>query len=184
MISLPVALDTIEVCGYSFRIHSTQTNDTQDKLRNRRYPTLTSLESDFKRLIANAKHYNEKSSEIHNDAEKIRKFITIRMKDINPAYKDPNYQSFPTPLPGEEEPVATSSNDEDEGTVHEQEKQKTQLRLRLGAPSAAKEEGQRRATSTPAVQSIADAGESFEGNSFQQAQEKMVAEMIDLYDDE
>ena len=106
------------------------------------------------------------------------------MKDINPAYRDPNYQSFPTPLPGEEEAVTANSNDEDDGTGHEEEKHKTQLRLRLGAPSAAKEEGQRRATSTPAVQSVTDAGESFEGNNFQQAQEKIIAEMIDLYDDE
>ncbi|KAI9818952.1 MAG: hypothetical protein M1832_004120 [Thelocarpon impressellum] len=83
---MPLALDTIEA-----------------KLRRKEYPTLTTLESDVKRMVANAKSYNEKSSEIYADAERIRKMVSNYMSKINPAYKDPSYAAFPTPLPEEPE---------------------------------------------------------------------------------
>ena len=80
---------------------------------------MTTVESDFKRMVFNAKAFNEKTSELHKDAEKIRKMVTHHMKErrLNPAYQDPTYSSFPTPLPGEE------VDDEEEDAEEEEEAQ-------------------------------------------------------------
>ncbi|KAK5109818.1 hypothetical protein LTR62_006551 [Meristemomyces frigidus] len=98
---LPIALETIE-----------------DKLKRNTYPTMTALESDFKRLIQNAKSYNDPKSEIYENAERIRKLVYNYMKINNPQYtQDPNYISYPTPVPGENGgPVQNGSyvNGEDE----------------------------------------------------------------------
>ena len=80
---------------------------------------MTKVESDLKRMVFNAKAYNEKTSEIHRDAEKIRKMVTHHMKErkLNPAYADPSYSSFPTALPGEEEDDEDQAADEGEEAV-------------------------------------------------------------------
>lgn len=70
---------------------------------------MTTLESDVKRLVANAKSYNEKTSELFADAERIRKMCCNFMTRHNPAYKDPKYVAFPTPLPEEAEASETPS---------------------------------------------------------------------------
>ena len=80
---LPIAIDTIE-----------------DKIHDGGYNTVTEIESDFKRMVQNAKDYNSTGSEIYEDAERIRKLVYNFMKTHNPAYtEDPNYASFPTPIP-------------------------------------------------------------------------------------
>lgn len=82
MIKLPTALSTIE-----------------SKLHRNAYPTITTLESDLKRMVQNAKDYNAPKSDIFEDAERIRKLVYNFMKQHNPQYKtDPNYVSFPTPI--------------------------------------------------------------------------------------
>ena len=84
---------------------------------------MTTVESDLKRMVFNAKAYNEKASEVHRDAEKIRKMVTHHMKErkLNPAYQNQSYQSFPTPLPneegGEEDDAAGEEDDEQETPV-------------------------------------------------------------------
>jgi hypothetical protein len=61
---------------------------------------MTTVESDFKRMINNAKSYNDPKSDIYEDAERIRKLVYNYMKQHNPQYaQDPNYISFPTPIP-------------------------------------------------------------------------------------
>ncbi|KAI6857789.1 hypothetical protein KC334_g22001, partial [Hortaea werneckii] len=83
VIKLPIALSTIE-----------------DKLDRNAYPTMTTLESDLKRMVQNAKEYNEPKSLIFEDAERIRKLVYNFMKQHNPQYgEDPNYVSFATPIP-------------------------------------------------------------------------------------
>lgn len=82
---LPLALDTIE-----------------DKLTNGEYTTLAQLESDCKRLVNNAKAYNDKKSVIYEDAERLRKTASNWMVKYNPAYRDGNYVAVATPIPGEE----------------------------------------------------------------------------------
>ncbi|TKA23010.1 hypothetical protein B0A50_07228 [Salinomyces thailandicus] len=82
VIKLPTALSTIE-----------------SKLHRNAYPTITTLESDLKRMVQNAKDYNAPKSDIFEDAERIRKLVYNFMKQHNPQYKtDPNYVSFPTPI--------------------------------------------------------------------------------------
>ncbi|MCJ1435886.1 hypothetical protein MMC27_005262 [Xylographa pallens] len=167
-ILLPVALDTIE-----------------DKLTRRQYPTLTTLESDLKRLVSNAKSYNERNSDVFSDAEKIRKMVSNHMTKVNPAYRDPSYQSFPTPIPGDIQGNGPTKQEDAEAdahgeTDHEDLEVKPRRLVTLHGPSAEKEHIRRTASSTPVVLGAADAGESFKGNTFQQVQEKIVTELIEL----
>ena len=102
---MPIAIDMIEV-----------------KLNNREFPTLTSLESYWKRLVQNAKDYNERESLIHKDAERIRKIVTGFMLKNNPAYKDPKYQSYPTPIPADVGAIAVGDIDAEGESDHEDRK--------------------------------------------------------------
>ena len=61
---------------------------------------MTDLESDLKRMIVNAKEYNNSKSAIYEDAERMRKTLSSFMPKHNPAYQDPEYRAAPTPLPG------------------------------------------------------------------------------------
>lgn len=150
---------------------------------------MSTLESDFKRLVSNAKSFNERNSEIFSDAEKIRKMVSNYMTKHNPAYKDPNYTPIPTPLPAnalnnDSIQAENTEMDADGETDPEDVVEKPRRLVTLHGPSAEKEESRRRASSTPAVLDAADAGESFEGNTFQQAQEKIVTELIQLKNEE
>ncbi|MCJ1387426.1 hypothetical protein MMC18_000269 [Xylographa bjoerkii] len=165
--------------------HSLILSFLQAKLIRRQYPTLTTLESDLKRLVSNAKSYNERNSEVFSDAEKIRKMVSNHMTKVNPAYRDPDYQSFPTPIPGGVRENGTTKEEDAEAdadgeTDHEDLAGKPRRLVTLHGPSAEKEQIRRRASSTPAVLGAADAGESFKGNTFQQVQEKIVTELIEL----
>jgi chromatin structure-remodeling complex subunit RSC4 len=147
------------------------------------------MESDLKRMVSNAKSFNERNSEIFSDAEKVRKMVSNHMTKINPAYKDPTYTPIATPLPVIESNDDTKQEengeaDADGETDPEDSAAKPRRLVTLHGPSAEKEENRRRETSTPAVLDAADAGESFEGNTFQQAQEKLVTELIQLKNEE
>lgn len=71
----------------------------QAKLENYEYATMEKLESDLKRLVQNAKEFNSTKSEVYEDAERIRKALSNFMPKHNPAYLDPAYRAYPTPLP-------------------------------------------------------------------------------------
>ena len=134
-------------------------------------------------MIANAKSYNEKTSQVYADAEKIRKIVSVFMERENPAYKTANYQPTPTAVPEKgrklkQEPT-TGQTPADEDTL---EARPSRRSGRNPASSPPKEE--RRASSTPAVKDAEGAGESFEGDTFQQAQEKIITELMNLTDDE
>lgn len=58
------------------------------------------LESNLKRLVQNAKEFNSTKSEVYEDAERIRKALSNFMPKHNPAYLDPAYRAYPTPVPG------------------------------------------------------------------------------------
>lgn len=167
--------------------------NTQGKLKRREYPTMTPLESDLRRMVGNAKSFNEKSSEIFSDAEKIRKALVSFMTLKNPAYKNKSYVPAPTPVPngwqdrlGKQKALPDADGegetDHEEPTKGIQEEHlKSRARVRSASANAS---NSRRETSTPAVHDIDGAGESFEGNNFQQAQEKIISEMINLKNDE
>ena len=108
--------------------------------------------------------------------------VSNYMVKFNPAYKDGSgYTPFPTPIPGEAGTKLVNNADVDADGETDPEAPsivKPRRTVTLHGPSAEKEELRLRASSTPAVQDAADAGESFEGNTFQQAQEKIVTEMI------
>ena len=160
---------------------------------------MTTIESDLKRMISNAKSYNERNSEVFSDAEKVRKMVTNYMTKHNPAYRDGSgYTPFPTPIPGEE-PNGVQKQEKREKQTTKQEPDRAidadensdlrgavgkTRRITIHGPSVP---SQRRASSTPAVQDAEGAGESFDGNTFQQAQEKILTELINLenekYDD-
>ncbi|KAI9744397.1 MAG: hypothetical protein M1818_001926 [Claussenomyces sp. TS43310] len=91
---MPIAFDTIE-----------------SKLRRGEFENLTTLESYIKRMVSNAKEYNEQGSEIHSDAERIRKATSNFMVKHNPAYKNPGYVAFPTPLPPDKPEPKTMSEE-------------------------------------------------------------------------
>jgi hypothetical protein len=74
-------------------------NVVEGRLKARKYDTMEKLESDLKRLVQNAKEYNDSKSEVFADAERIRKALSNFMPKHNPAYANPEYRAVPTPIP-------------------------------------------------------------------------------------
>ena len=136
-------------------------------------------------MIQNAKDYNEKGSDIHNDAEKIRKNISNHMRKVNPAYEDGSgYQATPTPIPNSAAAgikiERTPSKHVTPSTTVDDKKKTT---LKLNGPRSAKVEPSR-ASSTPAAQDAEDDRGGFAKLSFQKAQEQLVKDIIDYVNDE
>ncbi|KAI0178780.1 Bromodomain-containing protein [Hypoxylon sp. FL1284] len=102
-IRLPLSLESIE-----------------QKLKNHEYNKLSTLESDFKRLVSNAKEINERTSVAFGDAERVRKAVSNLMVKYNPAYKSGSYQAVATPLPPTPEP----GDDEDDEDANGEEEEK------------------------------------------------------------
>lgn len=181
---MPIAIDTIE-----------------DRLKNQYYPTLTSLESDLKRLIQNAKEFNARDSLIHKDAERIRKLMASWMPKYNPAYRDPNYAPFPTPIPqhllnGHQQSIPAVGDDLDAegesdhdvaafaGASATPKTDTPPSENRRTGVRRASYDRKRRASSTPGPNISLRAVTSYSGLSFQQAQEKIVEEIAQFKEDE
>jgi len=164
-------------------------------------------------MVGNAKSFNQKSSSVFSDAEKIRKALVTFMTQNNPAYKNKDYVPAPTPIPegwqdhleeNEESPEADAEGEtDDEENPEEAQKEppkdvpieppteppkepleKPKTPAIVSGSSSAHASTSRRATSTPGVQDVEGVGESFEGDTFQQAQDKIIIEMINLKNDE
>lgn len=147
-------------------------------------------------MISNAKSFNSKTSQIYSDAEKVRKLVSNFMVERNPAYRDSKYVAVATPVPESWGTKPSKKKSPRERHVEQPIDEEVKLEdppseLRSGrrsgrnpAPIPAAEESARRASSTPATQDAEGAGESFEGNTFQQAQDKIVTEMVHLTDDQ
>ncbi|ESZ99018.1 hypothetical protein SBOR_0552 [Sclerotinia borealis F-4128] len=185
---MPVAFDTV-----------------QEKLDNRDFATLSELESFFKRLVKNAKDYNERESIIHRDAERIRKAVVKFMTDNNPEYKtNPGLKLEPTPIgpiglvesrpvvprPAEPAPVATEQDDSDADAEGEPEDLEEQQQIKIEPQPIVKRRGRPpknpgapRKSTTPAVSDSHYAGVSFSGLTFQQAQEKILADVLSHKED-
>lgn len=104
---LPISLETIE-----------------EKLNDGYFKSLAELESYFKRMIANAKEYYTRGSQIFDDAERVRKALSNYMTKTNPAYSNRSYQAVPTPLPPEnadEEEEEEEEEGDAEGEEEEEE---------------------------------------------------------------
>jgi hypothetical protein len=76
-------------------------NIIEKRLENYEYENLERLESDLKRMVQNAKDYNNSRSSIFEDAERIRKALSNFMPKHNPAYLREDYRAYPTPIPQE-----------------------------------------------------------------------------------
>ena len=132
-------------------------------------------------MVNNAKTYNQPSSQIFGDAERIRKFTSNWMVKANPAYRDPGYSAFATPLPDETKKRSSSVaqlDPTDKGQIGTGKR----LRLRAGNTPQTAETQARRSPSAVLAEGVAAADEEeagFVGKSFQQAQEQIVKEMID-----
>ncbi|CAL8575273.1 hypothetical protein XPA_001208 [Xanthoria parietina] len=169
-IGLPMALGIIEA-----------------KLKNHEYPTITTVESDLRRMISNAKSFNEKNSQVFSDAEKIRKAVSNFMVENNPAYKTKDYKPFPTPVPEDWQPPpqpSTDKSEEPEVETKAEADDSTRGVSTLRASSAATGPSNARESETPAVHVPDGLGEPFDGNTFQAAQEKIIAEMLRLKNDD
>lgn len=138
-------------------------------------------------MVSNAKSFNEKSSELFSDAEKIRKLVVSFMTKHNPAYETGGYTPYSTPVPvGWQNRLQTESEahdiDADGETDPDEAINTTHTANVINATNATttKSADYREASLTPVIQDAEGAGESFEGNNFQQAQDKLLTEMINL----
>ncbi|OQN97761.1 hypothetical protein B0A48_16082 [Cryoendolithus antarcticus] len=155
---LPIAIDTIE-----------------RKLASNAYSTVTEIESDFKRMVQNAKDYNEQASRAFSDAEKIRKLVFNYMKIHNPAYREvEGYVSFPTPLPGKDAEGGAQAN----GARSE-----TPAKRGKASATPAVEESKPAASASAEVEEN-QSGLDFAGKTFQQAQQMIIDELLSYTDDE
>ncbi len=174
---MPIAIDTIEA-----------------KLQRREFPNLTSLESYCKRMIANAKEFNQKGSEIYDDAERIRKALSNFMTKTNPAYKTHGYVAFPTPIPTDlqddaEDAEGEAEDEEDaEGEIDEEVPAAPPVKRRPGRPpknpAAHQLAQQQRSSTTPARSESHFSSVGYTGLNFQQAQEKLISDLIRYKEEE
>ncbi|KAF2719927.1 Bromodomain-containing protein [Polychaeton citri CBS 116435] len=162
---LPVAISTI-----------------QEKLDNNAYPTMTTLESDLKRMVQNAKDYNVSGSPVYEDAERIRKLVYNYMKANNPAYRDPNYSSFATPIPDRIATPATNGahTNGDKDKTPSRPPSERPIRRSTAAPS---EPVDRKTSVAPSHASGTDFTD-YAGLSFADAQQKIVTDFIKYVDNE
>jgi hypothetical protein len=164
VIKMPIAFDTIE-----------------GKLNRHEFPNLSALESYFKRMISNAKEYNEKGSEISDDAERFRKALSNFMVKHNPAYKTPGYVAVPAPIPGTPSPdqMDEASSDVDaEGEPDNEVESQSLPKRKPSRPTKGLPTQVRASSSTPALSEARYKGVNFAGLTFQQAQEKLVEELM------
>ncbi len=147
---------------------------------------MTTVESDLRRMILNAKSFNEKSSQVFSDAEKIRKAVSNFMVDNNPAYQTKDYKPFPTPVPEDwqPQPLPEEKANEPEVETKTEADYSTRGMSTRRASSSATGPSNARASATPGAHVTDGLGEPFDGDTFQTAQEKIVAEMLELKNDE
>jgi len=180
----------------------------EQKLHERYFQNMTELESYVKRMVQNAKDYYPKTSDIFDDAERVRKATSNYMVKHNPAYKlVPNYTATPTPFPDNlpeppfvrgpatgpdvdaaaEEDLAEDDDEDAEGDedddveVDSDEDVRGSGRRGSGRPSRNGETPAQKGSEPPSGNNKPDhqyEGVPYKGLTFQQAQEKVVEELI------
>lgn len=147
-IQLPIALDTIE-----------------GKVNRGEFSNLSELERWVRQMVTNAKAYNMKGSQIHEDAERIRKATSNYMSKYNPDHKQPNFAVAALDISTE----TLRPNAGGRGAQPSPSKRSS----RTGKSVAQVPSGRQ----APASKT-ARAG--FAGLTFQQAQEKIVSDLLEL----
>ncbi|EYB33578.1 hypothetical protein FG05_00752 [Fusarium graminearum] len=177
----------------------------ENKLNNGEFENLSDLEGYFKRMISNAKEYYSRSDPEFDDAERIRKALSNYMTKTNPAYEARGYQVLPTPFPdedgednqdndeieenGEEDEDDEAEEPEEDDDEEEEElptsRRRTTITLKRRGPDrtpARRASTRGKETPKPAAPAAKPDHQyedlPFKGLSFQQAQEKLVEEVI------
>lgn len=189
---MPIAIDTIEVCPSLVHVYALVTFRlliyVQNKLNNGEYASLAQVESDCKRLVNNAKAYNDKNSVIYQDAERLRKTASNWMVKHNPAYRDGNYVATATPIPGEDNSTpsrpppritATPRTAHTPATPATIETVERPRRAAAIAASATPAPSKLRQSASAALEDDDDNSADYAGKTFQQAQEQIVREIIE-----
>ncbi|KAL6159559.1 hypothetical protein ACJQWK_05804 [Exserohilum turcicum] len=166
---LPIAIDTIE-----------------KKLNDGEYSSLAQVESDCKRLVNNAKAYNDKKSVIYEDAERLRKTASNWMVKNNPAYRDGNYVAVATPIPGEDNSTPSKPSPRVTSTPKIPQTPTTQditeRPRRAAAIAASATPAPSKLRQSASVAPDEDDGDDYTGKTFQQAQEQIVREILEYED--
>lgn len=157
----------------------------QNKLNSGGYTSLAQVESDCKRLVNNAKAYNDKKSIVYEDAERLRKTASNWMVKHNPAYRDGNYVAVATPIPGEDNsapgkpiPRIASTPRAAHTPVATPDTSERPRRAAAAAQSATPAPSKLRHSASAAPEEDVD-NPDYAGKSFQQAQEQIIKEIID-----
>lgn len=160
---MPIAIDAIE-----------------KKLNRGDFENLSALESYFKRMISNAKEYNKRDSTVYEDSERLRKALSNFMTRYNPAYKVSGYQAQPTPLPkGHNQANGSKDTEADaEGELDPETQSPIKRKSSRSVVKNVQAVQVQRSSATPALSDAHYAGVGFEGLTFQQAQEKIVEDLI------
>jgi len=151
-------------------------------------------------MVQNAKDYNAPKSEVYEDSERVRKLVYNFMKVHNPEYEqNPGYAAFPTPIPqANGAPVMNGAHDGDQAMENtsasieaaEQSSEHVTAPKVSEAPSASKAS---MAPSGTSGDGDGDVGEDdtaiggdldFNGMSFQDAQQNIIAHLIHYQDAE
>lgn len=153
----------------------------QAKLKARGYPNLAAVESDVKRMVNNAKQFNDKNSAIYADAERVRKTASNFMTKHNPAYKNPSYSAIPTPIPGEDANGVPGSATRQLSERPKRSAAIPQLESQTpqATPSRTRKSGRH---PTPRKEPTPGKETDFTGKTFQEAQEALVQEFIHYVD--
>lgn len=183
-------------------------NIIERRLQNQEFANLSELEGYFKRMVMNAKDFYPKSSEVFEDAERVRKALSNYMTKTNPAYKLVHgYSCQATPVDTDGQPETSSAivhqtavehmpvSDEDadgeedaqeededaEGDEDEDEEDENprKIVLKRRGPGRPGSEQTRKLDKSGRVKADHEyEGVPYKGLSFQQAQEKIVEELI------
>lgn len=156
---------------------------SQGKLERGEYANLAQVESDCKRLVNNAKAYNDKRSAIYEDAERLRKTASNWMTKHNPSYSIEGYVAVATPIPGEEPALPGRAIPRITSTPRVATPDTSERPRRAVAATAATPAPSRLRQSASAARLVDDNPE-FDGKTFQQAQEQIVKELIDYVEPE
>ncbi|KAL9110060.1 MAG: hypothetical protein Q9227_005399 [Pyrenula ochraceoflavens] len=150
----------------------------EEKLNHGKYENLDEVDQDFKLLIQNAKDYNERKSQIVEDAERIRKAISNFMPRFNPRYKDRNskFGSGPTPTPisrtsSTSKSIPKTTKSQDVETDGENKPKSVKLKLT----------NKRALSLTPTIDDSSNS--VFVNGSLQSAQERIIEDIIQLRDE-
>ena len=158
-------------------------------------PTVSAIESDIKRMVQNAKEFNDSKSVIYEDAERIRKLVFNFMKVNNPEYKEnPGYTATPTPIPNAAAAAVQNGRHRVKGENEGPEPATIKVKLKQSSV-ARSSEADRKSSVAPSAATGEDEGEDdeeegeasndidFTGKTFQEAQQMIISYMLRYTDD-